>query len=354
MPTNSTTPAGVQVGQPLDGTGGGPRRQSEPELGVLLAGADELVGVDLDPRGDAGQHLRAPTAPAARRPRDRPRARVGRPPGLDAVDLVEGVDDDAPDPDRQRGGQLLGRLVVAVQDEAVGGHAGGEGHVELAAGGDVEAHALLVGQAGHGHAQERLGGVGHAVAPGRHRLAAGGAQVGLVVDEQRACRGLGRGRARRTRRSTGVRRRRRAAVRGSRVAVDRTGRDGHRSHRLGRVHAEEAEPDGQPDARRLDQPQPGLGQSRVDVVGQDRAVVVEAVEARRPGAVTQVVTLVGARSTAASATTSGSSSRQRSTSSSRGWVSSDRSTSVERAPGTMPRSAALRPTPPMRALAIWT
>ena len=57
--------------------------------------------------------------------------------------------------------------------------------MQLAAGGDVEVHALLVGEPGHGHAQERLGGVGDAVGERGHGLAAAGPEVVLVVDEQR-------------------------------------------------------------------------------------------------------------------------------------------------------------------------
>ena len=58
-------------------------------------------------------------------------------------------------------------------------------HMELAAGRDVEVHALLVGQPGHGPAQEGLGGVGDTFAPGGDGLPAGVAQVVLVVDEER-------------------------------------------------------------------------------------------------------------------------------------------------------------------------
>ena len=99
--------------------------------------------------------------------------------------LVEGVHHDAPDAGLEGGGELVGRLVVAVQDEPGGGYPGRQGDVELSAGGDVEVHALLVGQPGHGPAEEGLGGVGHTVTPGGDRLPAGAAQVVLVVDEQR-------------------------------------------------------------------------------------------------------------------------------------------------------------------------
>ncbi len=99
--------------------------------------------------------------------------------------LVEGVHHDAPDAGLEGGGELVGRLVVAVQDEPGGGYPGRQGDVELPAGGDVEVHALLVGQSGHGAAEEGLGGVGHTVTPGGGRLPAGTAQVVLVIDEQR-------------------------------------------------------------------------------------------------------------------------------------------------------------------------
>ena len=53
-----------------------------------------------------------------------------------------------PTPASSAGGQLVGRLVVAVQHEVGGGDAGGQRHVELAAGGDVEPQALLVRRGG--------------------------------------------------------------------------------------------------------------------------------------------------------------------------------------------------------------
>ena len=219
-------PCGIEVGQSGHGPGRRPRRQSEAELRVLLAGPHELVGVDLHARGDARQHpgarpgdrlgvLRTPLEPGW----------VGHQP-LEAVDLVEGVHDDAADPDGQGRRQFLGRLVVAVQDEPVGRHAGREGHMELATGGDIEAHALFMGQLRHGDAQERLGGVGDPVAPGGHGLPTGGAQVGLVVDEQRRALVLGQFdqvAAADAEVTVGA-----DAGRGrEEVDVDRTGRDGH-------------------------------------------------------------------------------------------------------------------------------
>ena len=57
--------------------------------------------------------------------------------------------------------------------------------MQLARGRHVDAHALLVGEARHGLAEERLRRVRHAVAEGRDRGAGSGPQVVLVVDEQR-------------------------------------------------------------------------------------------------------------------------------------------------------------------------
>ncbi len=93
---------------------------------------------------------------------------------VEAVELVEGVDDDVADADLQRRGQLVGRLVVAVQHQPGGRHPGGQRHVHLAAGRHVEQQALLVGEAGHGAAEERLRRVARRPAPkaataSRHR-----------------------------------------------------------------------------------------------------------------------------------------------------------------------------------------
>ena len=77
-------------------------------------------------------------------------------------------------------------LLLPCKTQPIGGHAGRQRDVQLAAGGDVEQQPLLVGEPGHRPAQERLGGVHDtAAAERRDRLAAAGAQVRLVVDEQR-------------------------------------------------------------------------------------------------------------------------------------------------------------------------
>ena len=101
-------------------------------------------------------------------------------------DLVEGVDDDAADAVLEGGRPARpSDLLLPWRTSRSAGTPADERHVELAARRHIEVHALLVGQAGHGTAEEGLGGVGDPVAPGRHRLSAGVAQMVLVVDEER-------------------------------------------------------------------------------------------------------------------------------------------------------------------------
>src|SRR5260370_7804598 len=85
--------------------GGGPAGQAEPELRVLLAGPDELVGVSLD----AGRHAQEDT----RRRRSGSGSKR-----LESVEFVEGIDDDAPDPGAGSKLQFGFALVVAGKDEA--------------------------------------------------------------------------------------------------------------------------------------------------------------------------------------------------------------------------------------------
>ena len=66
--------------RPLDGTRRRARRDREAELGVVLAGAHELVGVRLDAGCDAHEH-------------GGPRHAIGQ--AFEAIELVERVDDDA-------------------------------------------------------------------------------------------------------------------------------------------------------------------------------------------------------------------------------------------------------------------
>ena len=158
-------PAGA--GHSLVGRSAG---EPEPELRVVLTGAHVLVGVGLHPGCDPQQ--------------DGGGLRSARGQAFEAVELVERIDHDARHRRCDRGPQLVVGLVVAVHHEPLGGNARAQGDVQLAAGGDVEVEALLVGQRGHGPAQEGLGGVGDALTPCVAGLSAPDAQMGFVVDEQ--------------------------------------------------------------------------------------------------------------------------------------------------------------------------
>ena len=61
-----------------------------------------------------------------------------------------------------------------MEDQPGRGHSGREGDVQLATRRDIKVHALFMSQPGHRLAEEGLGGVGHPLSPGRHRLTAGG------------------------------------------------------------------------------------------------------------------------------------------------------------------------------------
>ena len=155
---------------------------------------------------------------------------VSRHERVDAIELVEGVGDDAPDAPLQRQLQLGVGLVVAVEDDAAGREAGVERELQLAAGGDVEVQALVGHQAGHGTAQERLAGVRHRA--GTERLAVLGRRGPAVRSRstrRAACRAHAPARRGRRRRSPAVRRRRRlpcAAATPSRAGRRQTRRGG--------------------------------------------------------------------------------------------------------------------------------
>ena len=105
---------------------------------------------------------------------------------LDAVDLVEGVDDDATDATFEGEPQLRDRLGVAVQHETFGREAGLQREAGLTAGGDVEEQALLRDESRHRSAEERLARIRDRIgAERRGVLATAFAQFVLVVDVER-------------------------------------------------------------------------------------------------------------------------------------------------------------------------
>ena len=159
--------------RPFDGSHRVAVAEVEAELRVVLAGGDELVGVGVHAGRDPQQHVGHRTdAFGAQR--------------VEPIELVERVDDDVAHPPRDRLPQLGDALVVAVHHTGAGGHSGGEHHVQLATGRDVEPHPLVVGEPGHRLAQERLRGVDRPLrAERRDGLATPVADVLLVVHEQR-------------------------------------------------------------------------------------------------------------------------------------------------------------------------
>ena len=104
---------------------------------------------------------------------------------LEAIELVETVDDDATHSSIDGRPQFCERLVVAVHDETSRFDAGRKRGVKLTAGGDVDAQPLLVDELRHGFAQERLGGVDRAVAKRLARFPTPRPQMGDVVGEER-------------------------------------------------------------------------------------------------------------------------------------------------------------------------
>jgi hypothetical protein len=106
--------------------------------------------------------------------------------GRDPLEVVERVDDEAPHPRRDGALDLLDRLVVAVEQHALGRHPAAQGHRQLPARAHVDRQALLSDPAGDRGAEERLGGVVDLLAAeGRAPLAAARAEVVLVQHVRR-------------------------------------------------------------------------------------------------------------------------------------------------------------------------
>ena len=139
----------------------------QPELRAVVARPDLLVRVGLDARGDTDQ-----------RPADARPART--------FDLLERVEHH----ERPDGGsrpQLVVRLVVPVDDEALAADAGGQGEAQLAERRHVGADPLLGEEPHQRHVRERLGAVAHDRLGGSRAVGAGlGAQRGFVIDDERA------------------------------------------------------------------------------------------------------------------------------------------------------------------------
>lgn len=137
----------VERQRPPYGLGRLPVGERDAELLVLVRGGDELVRVRLDADGDPDLH----PLPPAERLRD----------VRDPHDLLEGVEHDPPDTGLDGRVDLRGRLVVAVEGDAVGGHPGGQRGRQLTPGADVQIEPLLVQPPHDGTRQEGLARVEH-------------------------------------------------------------------------------------------------------------------------------------------------------------------------------------------------
>ena len=140
---------------------------------------------------------------------------------LEPVELVEAVDDDVAHALGHRHAQLVDALVVAVhRARRSAGTPAGRATIQLATGGDVEQHPLLVGEPGHRLAQERLRRVDDVLVAERvDGLAAAVAQVLPRRTRTAACRSSAASSSDGAARRCAARRRRRpSAVSGSRFS----------------------------------------------------------------------------------------------------------------------------------------
>ena len=123
-----------------------PPASEKPELLVLVGRRDELVRVRLDADGDADEHRRDD-------------AELGGD-GGDALDLVEGVDDDAARRRTRRAARISATLLLLpCRPMPIARDAGADGDGELAARAHVEVQALVADPPGDLGAEEGLAGV---------------------------------------------------------------------------------------------------------------------------------------------------------------------------------------------------
>ncbi len=159
-----------------DPADGGQRRAAghgQSEFLVLVCGRDELMGVRFDADGETDEDV-LDDACLARN-------------GIQTLDLGHRVQNDVADTGFDRRGQFRDRLVVAVEGDPLRREVGVQRNGQLAAGAHVERQAFLVDPARDLAAQKGFRGIVHVLAPTERRrdLAATGAEIVLVDDEQR-------------------------------------------------------------------------------------------------------------------------------------------------------------------------
>ena len=158
-----------------------------------------------------------------------------------------------------------------MEHELVGRYPGGERHVELSPGGNVEVHPLLVGEPRHGSTQERLRCVGDSGPKRIDRFTTTVPKVLLVIDERRGAELDGEIKH--------------AAPTNVENAVNNLGGIGeqtggqwpHGLHRFRSRNTQQAERNPKTDLRRAHQRKTSLGERRRHAIAHHVAVVVEAV-----------------------------------------------------------------------------
>ena len=141
----------VQAGQ-RSGTG----LQGHAELLVLVSGRDRLVGGGVHARGDANQHRNGRVGLLALS--HALGGQLGVHP-LNQLDFVHRIGHHAAQAATNRAGDFGLRFVVAVQGDALAGHAAAQSQRQLATGGGVQAQALLTNPANDRGGEEGLAGV---------------------------------------------------------------------------------------------------------------------------------------------------------------------------------------------------
>ena len=160
-----------------DGAGRVPSLDGESELGIQNASGGEGVGVRVNVGRQSNQNVLHNAFVSGDL--------------VQHAQLVEAIDDDAPDTGLYGELKLLRRFVVSVKIDLFQRHPRRYGDGQLSTGYDVHPHAFLGHQLCNGRVEERLGGIGNhcvGVSGGEsvQELTAHAPQSVLVVHEERS------------------------------------------------------------------------------------------------------------------------------------------------------------------------